>query len=123
MRKPCLGCTLKHIGAAAVLEEECNNGYPGYDFLVIGHLDQAAAESWAVNKTLAKVIRQHRVNFQYKDGYDIPFEPLAEYVRAVALLEGDDPQAAADLMPPKDCLRGIGTDPEGKPIFDGDTRP
>lgn len=122
MRKPCLGCVLKHLGAAAVLEEECRNGYPEYDFLVFGHLDQAAAESWGVNQTLAKVIRQHRVNFQYKSGYDIPFEPLANYVRAVIGTE-DDEEAAAALLPPKDCLRGIEIDKQGNPVFDGDTRP
>ena len=122
MRKPCLGCVLKHLGAAAVLEEECRNGYPEYDFLVFGHLDQACAESWGVNQTLAKVIRQHRVNFQYKPGYDIPFEPLASYVRAVIGAE-DDPETAGALMPPKDCLRGIETDKQGNPVFDGDTRP
>lgn len=122
MRKPCLGCVLKHLGAAAVLEEECRNGYPAYDFLVLGHLDQASAESWGVNQTLAKVIRQHRVNFQYKPGYDIPFEPLANYVRAVIGAE-DDPAAAAALMPPKDVLAGIETDKQGNPVFDGDTRP
>lgn len=122
MRKPCLGCVLKHLGAAAVLEEECRNGYPQYDFLVYGHMDQAVAESWGVNQTLAKVLRQHRVNFQYKPKYDIPFEALAEYVRAVSDLEGE-PDVAANLAPPKACLAGLTVDEEGNLILDGDTRP
>ena len=124
MRKPCLGCVLKHLGAAAVLEEEIRNGYPSYRFLLYGHMDQAAAEAWRVNRTLARVIRQHRVNFQYHRDYDIPFEPLAEYVDAVAALEdGAGGDSAALLMPPKACLVGIETDEKGSPLFDGDTRP
>ena len=125
MRKPCLGCVLKHLGAAAVLEEEIRNGYPSYDFLLYGHMDQASAEAWGANHMLAKVIRQHRVNFQYKLDYDIPFESVAEYVRAVMALEADPGSAdsAASLMPPKASLRGIETDEKGNPIFDEDTRP
>lgn len=122
MRKPCLGCVLKHLGSAAVLEEECRNGYPTYDFLLYGHMDQAAAEAWAVNPTLAKVIRQHRVNFQYKPNHSIPFEALAEYVRAVMAME-DEPKNAARLAPPSECLEGLVTDDKGNPVFDGDTRP
>ena len=121
MRKPCLGCVLKHLGAAAVLEEEIRNGYPSYMFLLYGHMDQAAAESWRENKWLAKVIRQHRVNFQYKANYDIPFEALAEYVNAVIALEGDP--AAKDLMPPREACEGLLLDDKGNPVFDGDTRP
>lgn len=122
MRKPCLGCVLKHLGAAAVLEEEIRNGYPSYMFLLYGHMDQAAAESWGENQWLAKVIRQHRVNFQYKAGYDIPFEALAEYVNAVIALEGDR-EAAKALLPPKAACAGLDVDKDGVPVFDGDTRP
>ena len=122
MRKPCLGCCLKHLGAAAVLEEECRNGYPGYDFLLYGHMDQAAAESWGENQMLAKVIRQHRVNFQYRPDYDIPFEALAEYVRGVMAVEST-PETASRLMPPKACLVGLTVDEHGNPVFDADTRP
>lgn len=107
-----------------MLEEECRNGYPEYDFLVIGHMDQAAAESWAVNVHLAKLIRQHRVNFQYKDGYSIPFEPLVNYVKAVIAAEdGPDANVSGAIVPPKDCLAGIETDDAGNPVYDGDTRP
>ena len=125
MRKPCLGCVLKHLGAAAVLEEEIRNGYPSYRFLLYGHMDQAAAEGWGANKSLARVLRQHRVNFQYKADYDIPFEALAEYVETIARLESepDGAEAAASLMPPGECLRGIDVDNAGRPIYDGDTRP
>lgn len=122
MRKPCLGCVLKHLGAAAVLEEEIRNGYPSYKFLLYGHMDQAAAEAWGENKMLAKVIRQHRVNFQYKPDYDIPFEALAEYVTAITTME-NDPEAAKALLPTKACLAGIDVDETGMPLFDGDTRP
>lgn len=122
MRKPCLGCVLKHLGAAAILEEEINNGYPSYRFLLYGHMDQASAESWGENKMLAQVIRQHRVNFQYKHDYDIPFEALAEYVNAVIALE-NEPDTATALVPPKACLVGLTTDEKGNPVFDGDTRP
>ena len=122
MRKPCLGCVLKHLGAAAVLEEEIRNGYPSYKFLLYGHMDQAAAEAWGASQQLAKVIRQHRVNFQYKPDYDIPFEALAEYASAVAELE-DEPETAKALMPPKACLAGLALDGSGMPVYDGDTRP
>ena len=125
MRKPCLGCVLKHLGSAEVLEEEIRNGYPSYDFLLYGHMDQASSEAWGANQMLAKVIRQHRVNFQYRDGYDIPFEALVEYAKAVAAMEAspDTAESAKALMPPKACLRGIETDDGGMPVFDGDTRP
>lgn len=122
MRKPCLGCVMKHLGAAAVIEEEINNGYPSYDFLLYGHMDQAAAESWGENQTLSKLIRQHRVNFQYKQGYSIPFEAIAEYVRAIISMESE-PESASKLQPPKDCLAGIDVDEKGNPLFSGDTRP
>jgi hypothetical protein len=122
MRKPCLGCVLKHLGAAAVLEEEIRNGYPSYRFLLYGHMDQASAEAWGVSQQLAKVIRQHRVNFQYKPDYDIPFEALAEYTVAVAELE-DDPETAKALVPPKACLVGLVLGESGMPVYDDDTRP
>lgn len=123
MRKPCLGCVLKHLGAAAVLEEEIRNGYPSYKFLLYGHMDQAAAEAWGVNQTLSKVIRQHRVYFQYKADYDIPFEALAEYVTAVSAMENDgDEEGARILAPPKACLVGLHVDAKGMPHFSGDTR-
>ena len=123
MRKPCLGCVLKHLGAAAVLEEEIRNGYPSYRFLLYGHMDQASAESWSENNNLAKVIRQHRVNFQYKPDYDIPFEALAEYTEAIAALHETDEEAARALAPTKACLRGLDVAADGKPVYDGDTRP
>ena len=122
MRKPCLGCVLKHLGAAAVLEEEIRNGYPSYRFLLYGHMDQASAEAWGASQQLAKVIRQHRVNFQYRQDYDIPFEALAEYTTALAEL-GDDPETARALVPPKACLAGLDLDDGGAPVYDGDTRP
>ena len=121
MRRTCLGCVLKHLGSAAVLEEEIRNGYPGYRFLLYGHMDQAASEAWEANQLLAKVIRQHRVNFQYQDDYSIPFEALAEYTEAIAGIK-DGLEAARSLMPPKACLAGL-TLQDGEIIFDGDTRP
>lgn len=121
MRKQCLGCVLKHLGAAAVLEEEIRNGYPSYRFLLYGHMDQASAEAWGASRMLAKVIRQHRVNFQYKPDYDIPFEALAEYTAAVAELE-TDPETAKALVPPKACLVGLVLDESGMPVYDDDTR-
>lgn len=114
---------LKHLGAAAVLEEEIRNGYPSYRFLLYGHMDQATAESWGTNRHLAQVIRQHRVNFQYKPDYDIPFEALAEYTEAVAAAGDEDAESAKAIRPPKACLAGIDTDEAGNPAYDGDTRP
>lgn len=122
MRKSCLGCVLKHLGAAAVLEEEIRNGYPSYRFLLYGHMDQASAEAWRANPTLSKVIRQHRIYFQYKPDYDIPFEALAEYTSAVADLEDDEPETARVLAPPKACLEGLKVDDRGSPVFSSDTR-
>ena len=124
MRKPCLGCVLKHLGAAAVLEEEIRNGYPSYRFLLYGHMDQASAEAWGANKMLAKVIRQHRVNFQYRQDYDIPFEALAEYATALyAMSSVADQETIGALEPTKACLEGLAKDANGNPVFDGDTRP
>lgn len=123
MRKPCLGCVLKHLGAAAVLEEEIRNGYPMYAYLLYGHMDQAAAEAWGSNQMLSKVIRQHRIYFQYKKDYDIPFEALAEYATAVMNLENEgEEETAAALVPPKACLTGLTVDDKGEPHFSGDTR-
>ena len=121
MRKPCLGCVLKHLGSAAVLEEEIRNGYPSYRFLLYGHMDQAASEAWRVSENLARVIRQHRVNFQYRKGYDIPFEAIVEYAEAIA--NTDDPEVMKLIEPTKACLRGIECDNDGRPIYDMDTRP
>lgn len=124
MRKDCLGCVLKHLGAAAVIEEEIYNGYPGYKFLLYGHMDQAAAESWRANQMLAKIIRQHRVNFQYKPNYDIPFEALAEFVTALSVMESaGEEEAMRQVLPPGACLEGLVVDDKGLPVLDGDTRP
>lgn len=115
MRKPCVGCTLKHLGAAAVLEHETLHGYPHYAPYMWGHLVQAEEEISAVSMKFADVIRAHRVRSQYDD-HSIPFDALIEFAYT---LEGVPD--GADVVIPAACLAGV-SDANGGLDEPGDTR-
>lgn len=76
MRKYCIDCCKKHLGSAAVLEDEVYHGYPQYELYVLGHLDQAASEIQGINLELAETIRQHRIHWLENHDWEIPYEEL-----------------------------------------------
>lgn len=120
MRKPCVGCTLKHLGAAAVLEHEMLHGYPNYGPYMWGHMEQAEEEIAAVSPRFADVIRAHRVRSQYAS-HSVPFDALIAFTYALgdAVDDAEDGGAAA-LEIPADCLFGVTDDGVFTPP--GDTR-
>lgn len=75
IRKSCIECVEKHLGAAWVLINECHDGYP-HKLLVIGHLHEAEDESRIWPK-LHSAIRSVRKQFQH-DGVMPDFEVLME---------------------------------------------
>ena len=76
MRKYCIDCCKKHLGSAAVLEDEVYHGYPQYELYVLGHLDQAASEIQGINLQLSETIRQHRIHWLENHDWEIPYEEL-----------------------------------------------
>ena len=76
MRKYCIECCKKHLGSAAVLEDEVSHGYPQYELYVLGHLDQAASEIQGLNRQLSETIRQHRIHWLEDHSWDIPYEEI-----------------------------------------------
>lgn len=123
MRKHCLGCVLKHLGSAAVLEHEMRHGYPHYVGYVIGELEQASQEAYGANRTLAAVLREHRIAVQYggPDGKDhsVPFDALIKFVHTLATME-DGGDGTEDVVVPRDCMVGIADPYTGGTT--GDTR-
>ena len=123
MRKPCVGCTLKHLGAAAVLEHEMMHGYPNYGPYMWGHMEQAEEEIAAVSPRFADVIRAHRVKSQYAE-HSVPFDALIAFTYALGATTGDDEAkdgGPSALEIPADCLVGVSEDGVFTPP--GDTRP
>jgi hypothetical protein len=121
MRQPCLQCFRKHIGNAAVLIEECYDGYP-YEHLVVGHLDQAAQEIRAYSKELALVVRAHRIKWQQDHDYSIPFEALDRAIDDLELIEDLTPDNMPQLS--EDCYEGLDklASGEGYNLMTGDQR-
>jgi len=119
MRKTCLECVVKHLGAAAVYIEECAMGYPDYYGYAVGELCHASSESLSEFPVLAMIIREHRIKWmetrKAERRHVIPFEALFGYVDALE-------QAGETLEPPASVLEGI-TDKDGSPAFSMDTRP
>lgn len=76
MREGCTDCVKKHLGQAAVLIMEYNQGYKNYEYLIIGHLAEAAEEIFEINQSLANDIRQGRLLWMSDKGYKIPFETI-----------------------------------------------
>ncbi|MBQ2486393.1 MAG: hypothetical protein II518_04975 [Candidatus Methanomethylophilus sp.] len=122
MRQPCLQCLLKHIGNAAVLIEEVEDGYP-YSHMVVGHLDQAAQEIRGYSKEFALVIRAHRIKWQQDHDYSIPFEAFDRYVGDLELL-GDLNNKGMFPHVPEDCYEGLDklASGEGYNLMTGDQR-
>ena len=118
MRKACLDCTFKHLASAEVAEQEFLMGYPSAKRLVVGQLDHAATECYAVNRELAMVIREHRINwFERGPEYHIPYEELCGYVELCSLVDEGDAQHAI----PESCTLGLNKDADGVK-FTEDTR-
>jgi hypothetical protein len=103
MRQPCLQCLRKHLGNAAVLIEEVLDGYP-YQYMVVGHLDQAAQEIRAYSPDLALVIRAHRIKWQQDPMYDIPFEAFDSFIEVL-----DSTEDLKTNFPaiPEGCFKGL----------------
>ena len=83
VRRSCLECVEKHIGAAWVLYSEYKNGYP-YRVLIVGHLHEAEEESREYPE-LHENIRRERKNFQR--GLVPDFEGLANLLKKVSVSE------------------------------------
>lgn len=120
MRKPCLECVLKHLGAAAVYIDEVQMGYPNYFGFVYGQLDHAASECIDSMPALAWAIREHRIMWantrRSLKPHRIPFEALFDYIDTVE-------EIGEEVEPPSEIYSGLPTGEDGKPIFSMDTRP
>lgn len=120
MRQPCLQCFRKHLGNAAVLIEEYYDGYTSYLHMIQGHLDQAAQEIRGYNKTLALVVRAHRIKWQENPEYRIPFEALDRFSQYMESAE----DAKTEIEIPEDCYEGLDklACGEGYNLMQGDMR-
>ena len=123
MRQHCLQCFRKHLGNAAVLIEECMDGYK-YKHLAIGHLDQAAQEIREMYPALATLVRAHRIKLQNDWTYSIPFEALDSFIDVLEEIGGDN--AKFDDIPeiPEDCYKGLDRNAvgDGWELYEGDQR-
>lgn len=120
MRKSCIECVLKHLGAAAIYVEEVELGYPNYFGYVYGELDHAASECLEYIPELAWTIREHRIKWANtrKSGHShrIPFEAMFAYLDATA-------EAEVPLAMPQEVFAGLAVGEDGKPVYTMDTRP
>lgn len=120
MRKSCLECVAKHLGAAAIYIEETSMGYPNYFGYVYGELDHAASECLEEIPELAWIIREHRILWantrNNKKPHMIPFEGLFAYIDTVE-------QAGVEVDIPEELYYGLPKDEKGKRVFSMDTRP
>jgi len=123
MRQHCLQCFRKHLGNAAVLIEECLDGYK-YKHLVVGNLDQAAQEIREMYPSLATLVRAHRIKLQNDWKYSIPFEALDSFIEILEAFGGDD--IMPDEIPeiPEDCYKGLDRNAanDGWDLYEGDQR-
>lgn len=120
MRKTCLECVAKHLGSAAVYIEETMMGYPNYYGFAYGELNHASSECMTDYPELAKVIREHRIewgNTKERDyPHRIPFEALFAYIR-------DLDYAPEPLEIPAEAKVGLKQDEDGNVLYSMDTRP
>lgn len=99
MRESCLDCIVKHLGQAYVLLMESILGYLEHRLLVIGHLAEASEEAVKEYPELAKLIRQHRTQYQKDALYEIPFFDIYEYVMLLASLAGTGEEVEVPDIP------------------------
>lgn len=59
-RPPCVDCCLKHLGKAVAQLEETRNGYPHHRWLAVGNIDEATAEIFGLDESIAKELREIR---------------------------------------------------------------
>ena len=120
MRKTCLECVAKHLGSAAVYIEETMMGYPNYYGFAYGELAHASSECMADHPELARVIREHRIQWGESrtrdDPHRIPFEALFAYIQ-------DLEQAGEALGIPAEAREGLRQDEDGNVLYSMDTRP
>jgi hypothetical protein len=83
-----LNCALKHIGQAEALMAEAILGYPEHKYLAIGHLAEAEAELLKDHGSLACMIRECRLNYDYSA---TPF-PTMDIIRLIIERMEHDPQ-------------------------------
>jgi hypothetical protein len=98
MRKSCLLCVLKHLGAAAVLMDEARLGYAWHKWLAAGHMVEAEAEMLGADSALAGVIRTWRVKYMGSDDCRVPMEQLIGDV--VELMVPVSPTVDHDIIDP-----------------------
>lgn len=122
MRKSCLECVAKHLGAAAVYIEEVRSGYPNYYGYVYGELDHAASECLEEVPGLAMAIREHRIRWAAtrKDSvvHRIPFEAMFDFIDAMEVVG-----SKVKMEVPEEVYAGLPRDKDGCVMFSMDTRP
>ena len=120
MRKGCIDCVIKHLGEAAIFDEEFNQGYPEYFLYVVGCLSHASMEVREFSQWYADVIRDHRLKWMSDPTrYKIPYEKLAFSISAVIVNPENGTEAIA-VNP--DVLEGLDHDGD-KFVRTADTRP
>jgi len=80
MRQGCWGCTLKHLGEAAVYQTELAT-YPNFAIYVLGCLSHAEMESQEFKPDLAKAIRTWRIKAEENPNVQIPYEEFYRYIQ------------------------------------------
>lgn len=122
MRKSCLECVAKHLGAAAVYIDEVQSGYPNYYGYVYGELDHAASECLEEIPALAMAIREHRIRWAEtrKDlvVHRIPFEAMFDFIDSMEIVG-----SKMKIDVPEEVYAGLPRDENGCVIFSMDTRP
>ena len=90
MRNGCLDCVTKHLGEAAIFEEEYHMGYPQYYMYVVGCLSHASMEIYEFSAKYAEIIRQHRLNWMDDSyNYKIPYEEIYRAISSVVDVKGE----------------------------------
>jgi hypothetical protein len=87
MREHCYQCVLKHLGAACVLMDEAELGYPLHKWIAVGHLVEAESEALDGNRELAERIRNLRRLYSFDEGI---IEILPLILDTLALLHGPE---------------------------------
>ena len=80
MRQGCWGCTLKHLGEAAVYQTELAS-YPDFAIYVLGCLSHAEMESQEFNPELARAIRTWRIEAEENPNVQIPYEEFYRFIQ------------------------------------------
>jgi hypothetical protein len=90
---------------------------------VVGNLYHAAQECYSEYKELAMVLREHRIAYMEEPAHIVPFESLYAFVNTCIQIQAGANAPFSYPVIPDNCLQGLSTDKDGRPIFSGDTRP